>query len=413
MDLLILGPLEVRADGALVPLGGAKPRAMLAALLLHPNQVVSGGRLTDALWADQPPPSAAANIKTYASQLRKALDSGLGSRLETRPPGYLFRVEPGELDLLTFETLAANGRSALARGDFDLAARQLSDALSLWRGEVCADIALGPELDVARSRLDEYRMAVTEDCLQARLHRGEHREVLPQLRGLVTEHPLRERLWEYLMIALSSVGLQADALAAYTACRAAFVRELGLEPSPQLQKLQAAILANDTRGQERQESPLPAGIFQNGWQGVAAPVAAPEPVPASPYSGASGPAPYPPFVSPQAPMQPQRRSPLASRLWRVWHSLWILPALLGLGVCTWISFLYIGMRARNRTWLLLAVAYLVSACILLVIPNNPPWLETFGGLWLLALWAGGTIHALFVNRSWLRWRSSRTPWYRT
>jgi DNA-binding SARP family transcriptional activator len=419
VNLLILGPLEVRVDGVLVALGGAKPRAMLAALLLHPNEAVSAGRLTDALWGDQPPPSAAANLKTYASQLRKALDGGPdGDRLVTRPPGYLFGVKPGELDLLTFQALAADGQSALARGDFEAAARQLGKALSLWRGEVCADVTLGPELDVARSRLDEHRLAVTEDCLEARLHRGEHRELVPELRGLAAEHPLRERLWEYLMIALSSAGRPADALAAYTACRDVFVRELGLEPGPQLQKLQAAILANDTSGPERRQSPLPAGIFQNGWPDVAAPAAAPEPVPAPPYFGAPGPAPHLPFVPPQAVMPPQyplpqRRSPLASRLWRVWHSLWILPALLGLGVCTWISFLYIGMRARNRNWLLLAVAYLASACILLVIPNNPPWLETLGGLWLLALWCGGTVHALFVNRSWLRWRSSRTPWYRT
>lgn len=128
MNLLILGPLEVRAEGVLVPVGGAKPRAMLAALLLHPNEVVSAGRLTDALWGDQPPLSSAANLKTYASQLRKALDGGpAGSRLLTRSPGYLFRVEPGELDLMAFETLAASGRSALAGGDFELAA---------WRGPV-------------------------------------------------------------------------------------------------------------------------------------------------------------------------------------------------------------------------------------------------------------------------------------
>jgi DNA-binding SARP family transcriptional activator len=195
VNLLILGPLEVRVDGVVVPLGGAKPRAMLAALLLHPGEVVSAGRLTDGLWGDQPPPSAAANIKTYASQLRKALDGSPDrDRLVTRPPGYLFRVEPGELDLLAFETLAADGRSALARGDFELAARQLGQALSLWRGEVCADITLGAELDVARSRLDEHRLAVTEDCLQARLHCGQHRELVPELRGLAAEHPLRERL---------------------------------------------------------------------------------------------------------------------------------------------------------------------------------------------------------------------------
>jgi DNA-binding SARP family transcriptional activator len=422
VNLLILGPLEVRVEGVLVPLGGAKPRAMLATLLLHSNQVVSAGRLTDALWADQPPPSAAANIKTYASQLRKALGSGLGSRLETRPPGYLFRVEPGELDLLTFETLAADGRSALARGDVDLAARQLGDALSPWRGEVCADITLGPELDVARSRLDEHRMTVTEDCLQARLHRGEHREVLPQLRGLVTEHPLRERLWEYLMIALSSCGLQADALAAYTACRAAFVRELGLEPSPQLQKLQAAILANDTQGPDKREPPLPAGIFQNGRQDVTAPAAAPEPVLASPDPGTHGPSPQMPLVAAQAAELPhypvpQYRSPLHRRPWRIWHSLWLLPALLGFGYWTWLSFLYIGIRARRRDWLLIAAAYaalVIGECGLIEYGNpNSNFVAVVFLLSSLAIWAGGVVHGLCVNPSWLRWRSGRTPWYLT
>jgi DNA-binding SARP family transcriptional activator len=417
VNLLVLGPLEVRAKGVAVPLGGAKPRAMLAALLLHPNEVVSVDRLTNALWGDQPPPSAAANIKTYASQLRKAVDRVPDcSRLLTRSPGYLFRVEPGELDLLAFETLATTGRSALARGDFEMAASQLGEALSLWRGDVCADVALGPELDVARSSLDEHRMAVTEDCLEARLHCGEHRELVPELRGLVAVHPLRERLWEYLMLALSSAGRQADALAAYTACREAFVRELGLEPGPQLRNLQAAILANDTRGPERHLRPVPAGIFQNAWQDAPVPAAAREPVPVSPDSSARGPSPYLPLapaqaVPPQQHPPAQRRSRLGSRPWRVWHSLWLLPALLGFGVCTWLSFLYIGVRARHRNWLLLAVAYLSGACILAALPNSPSWVVTLGGFWLLTLWGGGAVHAVLVNRSWLRWRSGRTPWY--
>lgn len=436
MKLLILGPLEVHAEGALVPLGGAKPRAMLAALLLHPNEIVSVGRLTDALWGDQPPPSAAANVKTYASQLRKAVDGGPAcSRLLTRSPGYLFRVEPGELDLLEFETLAETGRSALARGEFQLAAGRLGEALSLWRGDVCADIALGPELDVARSRLDEQRMAVTEDCLEARLHRGEHRELVPELRGLVAVQPLRERLWEYLMLALSSAGRQADALAAYTACRAAFVRELGLEPGPRLRNLQAAILADDVGGPDGRARPLPAGAFRGGGLDLAVEAAPGSAVTVSPDSGARGLAPHlpavaaeavaaeavPPAQHPQA--QPpsaqhppaQRHSPLRSRRWRTWHSLWLLPALLGFGFWTWLSFLYIGTRARRRSWLLMAVAYavlLVGACSLAG-TDNSHWVTMLVGCWLLALWCGGSVHALLVNRSWLRWRSGRTPWYLT
>lgn len=296
---------------------------------------------------------------------------------------------------------------------------QLGEALSLWRGDVCADIALGPELDMARSRLDEQRMAVMEDCLEARLNRGEHRELVPELRGLVAAHPLRERLWEYLMLALSSAGRQADALAAYTDCRAAFVRELGLEPGPQLRNLQAAILASDTRVHDRHVPPSPTGDFRSGWPGLAVEAAAREPVLVSPDSGAPGPSPYLPLGPAQAvqPPQyppPQRPPPLARRPWRVWHSLWVLPAMLGFGFWTWLSFLYIGVRARRRNWLLIAAAYfaiLVGGCILAGISNSP-WDTTATGFWFLALWGGGTVHALLVNRSWLRWRAHRTPWYR-
>ena len=419
MNFLILGPLEVRVEGVLMPLGGAKPRAMLAALLLHPNEVVSAGRLRDALWGDQPPPSAAANIKTYVSQLRKAVDDGQACpRLQTCPPGYLFRVDPGELDLLTFETLAAAGRSALALGDFELAARQLGEALSLWRGDVCADIELGPELDVARSRLDEHRIAITEDCLEARLHHGEHRELVPELRGLVAAHPLRERLWEYLMLALISAGQQADALAAYTACRGVFVRELGLEPGTQLRKLQAAILANDTRESDSHVGPLSAGVYRSGWQDSAIEATVRELVTVPSGPDARGTSPLLPLVPAHAvgPLHhplPRRHSPLCSRLWRTWHSLWLLPALFGVGLWTWLSFLYIGVRARRRNWLLIAVAYFALVAVEFILAGlaHSQWATLLAGSWLFALWVGGAVHALLVNRSWLRWRSDRRPWY--
>lgn len=398
MNLLILGPLEARVEGVLVPLGGAKPRAMLATLLLHPNEVVSVDRLTGALWGDQPPPSAAANIKTYASQLRKALDGGLAdSRLLTRPPGYLFRVEPRELDLLAFGELAATGRSALACGDFRLAAQRLDEALSLWRGDVCADTALGWELDMARTRLDEHRLAVTEDWLEARLRCGEHRELVPELRALVAANPLRERLWEYLMAALGSAGRQADALAAYAACRTAFVRELGLEPGIKLRNMQAAILAGESSGPDLP----PAAVLTGG--------------PAVGEAGEPDPGPQDPVApTPDNPV-PQRNSPLRSRLWRVRHSLWLLPALLGFGLCTWLSFLYIGLRARHRKWLLISAghAFLSTIAFVLVGITNSQSVTVLAGTLLLILWGGGSIQALVVNRSWLRWRSDRTPWYLT
>ena len=118
-------------------------------------------------------------------------------------------------------------------------------------------------------------------------------------------------------------------------------------------------------------------------------------------------------VRPPEHPPPQRHSPLRSRPWRTLHSLWLLPALLGLGFWTWLSFLYLGMRARRRNWLLTAVAYaalLVGACTLGE-TDNSQWANELFACWILALWGGGTIHALVVNRSWLRWRSDHTPWY--
>jgi hypothetical protein len=306
----------------------------------------------------------------------------------------------------------------MAGGDFERAAGQLGAALALWRGDVCADVTLGPDLDVARSGLDERRLAVIEDCLEARLQRGEHRELVPELRGLVAAHPLRERLWEYLMLALSSAGRPADGLAAYAACREAFVRELGLEPGPRLRDLQTAILANDAHGPVRPERLLPTAVSESSWSDVAAP----DPAPASPLSISRGPLRQPPIMDSQPasptlpapqPPAPQHRSPLRSRPWRAWHSLWLLPALLGFGFWTWLSFLYIGIRARRKNWLLMAAAYavLLAAAVSLTEVTHPSWVATLGFTWVLAIWGAGSVHAVLENRSWLRWRSDRTPWY--
>jgi len=226
-EFRLLGPLEAVVEGKPVQLAAAKPRALLALLLLDRNHVVSTERLIDELWAEQPPAQATKTLQVYVSQLRKALGP---ERLVTRPPGYLLRVDEDELDLERFERLTAEARSLPPKESRD----RLAEALSLWRGP--------PEPVVAR--LDELRAAVYEDWLQASVECGD--AVVPQLEELVAREPLRERPRALLMLALYRSGRQADALELFRRTRELFVEELGIEPGPELRELEAAMLRQDT-----------------------------------------------------------------------------------------------------------------------------------------------------------------------
>ena len=236
------GPLEVWDEGAEVSLGGPKPRALLAVLLLHPNEVVPADRLIDELWGEDSPEDAAAALRVNVSRLRKALPQDV---LTTRSPGYVIRVEPDELDLHRFERLVDEGRSLLARGLATDASERLRDALSLWRGPALADFAYESFAQAAIARLEEIRLAAVELRIDADLALGRHDELVGELEALVAEHPLRERLRSYLMTALYRSGRQAEALDAYQDARRALVDELGIEPSPALQELERAILRQD------------------------------------------------------------------------------------------------------------------------------------------------------------------------
>jgi len=240
----ILGPLEVRVSGRPLALPARKPRALLALLLLEANRVVPSERLVDTLWVEHPPASAANALQVYVAQLRKALDAGR-ELIVTRPPGYLLALEPNELDLDRFERLAAQGRDALERGELAAAAGYLRTALDLWRGPPLEDLRYETCLQTAILRLDELRVAVLEQRIDAELGLGRHGALVLELEQLVLEHPLREILWSQLMLALYRSGRQADALAAYQAARTRLGDELGLEPSPALRRLEQAILAQD------------------------------------------------------------------------------------------------------------------------------------------------------------------------
>ena len=203
VEFRILGPLEASRHGQPLELGAGKQRALLVLLLLRAGEIVSTDRLIDALWGERPPPSALNSVHIYVSQLRKALGNG---RLETRGHGYLLALEPEQLDLGRFERLLGDGRELLASGDADRAAGALRAALGLWRGPPLSDVAFEPFAQAEIARLDELRLAALEERIEADLALGRHAELVPELEGLVREHPLRERLRAQLMLALFPIG---------------------------------------------------------------------------------------------------------------------------------------------------------------------------------------------------------------
>ena len=246
LEFGILGPLEVRNGAVRVPVGGPRQRALLSLLLCNANRVVSRDRLLDELLGGQPADSAERLLRVQVSRLRKALAvDGDGPRLIARPPGYLLRVEECELDLHEFERLLSAGREALQRGDPERASRILREAESLWRGRPLADLEFEPFARLEVERLEELRLGAVEERIEAELAVGRHTAACAELETLVEEHPLRERLRGQLILALYRSGRQADALEVYRAGRSLLVDELGLEPGPELQALERAILTHD------------------------------------------------------------------------------------------------------------------------------------------------------------------------
>ena len=238
MDFRVLGPLEVGGDGGTLELGGLKQRSVLAALLLHANEVVSTDRLIDALWGGSPPLRAGKTIQVYVSRLRKVFAE---ERLVTRAPGYVLYVDRGELDLARFEQLVGEARGTPPA----TASSLLREALALWRGPPLADLAYEQFAQAEISRLDEMRLTALEQRLDADLALGRHGDLVPELETVIARHPLREHFRYQLMLALYRSDRQADALDAYRAARRELSEELGLEPSASLRELEAAILRQD------------------------------------------------------------------------------------------------------------------------------------------------------------------------
>jgi DNA-binding SARP family transcriptional activator len=248
LDFRLLGPLEVSRKGALLELGGPKQRALLALLLLDAGRAVSTDRLIDALWGEHPPRTAATSLQNLVSQLRKVLGPDL---LVTKPPGYLLRIDPSQLDANRAQALLEEAKAAPAneRGG------KLRDALALWRGPPLEEFGYEAFAQGEIARLEELRLTLLEERIDADIEAGGDRAVVGELEALLGEHPLRERLREQLMLALYRSGRQAEALDAFQQGRRVLVEELGIDPSPRLQQLHAAILRQEVNLQPARAAP--------------------------------------------------------------------------------------------------------------------------------------------------------------
>jgi DNA-binding SARP family transcriptional activator len=243
MHARILGSFQLEEGGRRILLGGARQRAVLVSLLLHANEVVPSEQLLVDLWGEDSPPSAANSLQAAISRLRRVLPPG---RLITRAPGYALRIFPEELDVSQFEQLVSEGREALTAGAAEQAARTLRQALSLWQGPALADFRYEPFAQAEIVRLEELHLACLEERIDADLALGLASVLVAELRRLVSEHPVQERLRSQLMLALYRDGRQTEALEVYREFRSVLRDELGLDPSPQLRELETAILRHDS-----------------------------------------------------------------------------------------------------------------------------------------------------------------------
>jgi DNA-binding SARP family transcriptional activator len=246
-EFRILGPLEVVDANGPLPLSGPKQRALLALLLIRAGEVLSTDQIVDALWDGKPPKTATTSLWNLIAQLRKVLPDGT---LVTTPPGYRLQIDPDSFDLRRFEQLVARARRLGARERADV----LGEALDLWRGPPLADLAYESFAQREIGRLEELRLEALEERIDADLEQGKGAELVGELEALLEANPLRERLRGQLMLALYRSGRQAEALQAYLDARHALVDQLGIEPSPALQRLYRSILRQES-GLERSPAP--------------------------------------------------------------------------------------------------------------------------------------------------------------
>ncbi|MCX4554452.1 AfsR/SARP family transcriptional regulator (plasmid) [Streptomyces sp. NBC_01387] len=253
MRIQVLGPLSAEVNGeSIVPTAG-KPRQILSLLALYPGRVMPVATLMEEIWGSEPPQSALTTLQTYILQLRRRLGTAMGPDapggakeiLATRHGGYLMQISPESVDVHEYDRMVTEGRGAFEAGDDALSAERFRTALDLWRGPALVDVRVGPILEIEVMRFEESRLGTVERRIDADLRLGRHSELIAELTELTARYPQHEGLHSQAMVALYRSGRQASALDVYRRLRGRLIEELGVEPSPQVQRLHQAILAVD------------------------------------------------------------------------------------------------------------------------------------------------------------------------
>ncbi|MFI6336925.1 BTAD domain-containing putative transcriptional regulator [Streptomyces sp. NPDC050535] len=247
LEFFLLGELYILYQGAELPFVAPKASQVLALLLLQANRPVDLQTIIEELWNGSPPRSAVTTAQTYIYQLRKMFhrevrESAAGILLTRRERSYLLRIQVDQLDVAQFEQAVGSARAFLDAGRVEEALARVQNALSIWRGRALADIPLGPHLEAHVVRLEDIRIQALELRVEAEMQLGRHREMIADLRSVTAAHPLNEWFYEQLMRALSLSGRRGEALQVYQDLRHLLGEELGIDPSPALQRMQYEVL---------------------------------------------------------------------------------------------------------------------------------------------------------------------------
>ncbi|MCY0935096.1 AfsR/SARP family transcriptional regulator [Streptomyces sp. H34-S4] len=253
MEIHVLGPLSAEVNGASIVPTASKPRQILALLALYPGRVMPVPTLMEEIWGTNLPQSALTTLQTYILQLRRRLGTAMGPGapgsakevLVTRHGGYLLQIPSESVDVHAYDSLVAGGQSAFEEGDDERAADLLRKALALWQGPALVDVRVGPILEIEVMRLEESRLVTVERRIDVDLRLGRHTELIAELAELIARHPQHEGLHSQAMVAMYRSGRQATGLDVYRRLRTRLIDELGVEPSPQLQRLHQAMLTVD------------------------------------------------------------------------------------------------------------------------------------------------------------------------
>ncbi|MFL6140510.1 MAG: BTAD domain-containing putative transcriptional regulator [Labedaea sp.] len=252
-EIKVLGPLEVSIAGTSVVPTASKIRQLLAILAINAGRVVTIPALIEEIWGNQPPRSVAATLQTYILQLRRRLGPALAGDgrsardvLTTTHTGYLLDVDRDTIDAERYERLGAAGRTAATAGDYPAASRQLTAALEIWRGPALVDVAIGAQLRIEATRLEESRLTDLTLRIDTDLYLGRHHQLLSELAALCAQHPFIESFWAQYMLALYRCSRPGQALEQYHTVQKVMRERLGVDPSQWLQRIHLAIVTGDT-----------------------------------------------------------------------------------------------------------------------------------------------------------------------